>query len=198
MESVQVNGELAFLVKQAQGGAEEAFQQVCLRFAGLVKKYAFQPHLRLISEEAESQGWLAVVQCIRRYDVGCGVQFPAYVESQVKYAVWNLFKRECRRYQWEAELDGGQGEDGVARLERLADGTDIAMEVEVAFVSQELDEAIQALPERQGFVIRRTILEDEGLKAVGMELGITAQGVYNLRQRGLGRLKMLCAGIYRV
>ena len=189
--------ELTTLVKRAQAGDSQAIHDVCLRFAGLVKKYAFQPHIRLIAEEAQSQGWLAVVQGIRQYDEGCGVQFAGYLESRVKYAIWNLFKRERRRWQHEVQLDGGDNEDGLSKLDLLADKADVAGEVELKWLSQEMSAAVMLLPDKQRQVIIRTVLGDERLTAMAAELGITAQGIYNLRQRGLARLKILCAGMYR-
>lgn len=188
--------ELTELVKRAQAGDSQAVHDVCLRFTGLVKKYAFQPHIRPIADEAESQGWLAVMQGIRQYDEHCGVQFAGFIESRVKYGIWNFFKRERRRWQNEAQLDSGSDEDGLAMLDQLADGTDVAGEVEFQWLSGELMTAVTVLPDKQRMVIMRTVLGEERLTAIAGELGITTQGVYNLRQRGLARLKTLCAGMY--
>jgi len=188
--------ELLQLVNRAQAGDSQAVNEICRRFTGLVKKYAFQPHIRPIAEEAQSQGWIAVLEAIRQYDARSGVQFAGYIESRVKYGIWNLFKRERRRWQQEAQLDGGSDEDGLAMLDQLADGTDVAGEVEIRWLSRELMTAVKVLPERQRLVILRTVVGEERLTTMAVELGITAQGVYNLRQRGLARLKILCAGMY--
>jgi len=188
--------ELIKLVKRAQAGDSQAVHDICQRFTGLVKKYAFQPHIRPIAEEAQSQGWLAVVQGIRQYDDSCGVQFAGYIESQVKYGIWNLFKRERRRWQSEVQLDGNSDEDGLALLEQLADGTDVAGEIELKWLSGELMTAVTMLPAKQRMVILRTVLGEERLTTIAAELGITAQGVYNLRKRGLTRLKTRCTRMY--
>ncbi len=185
------------LVKRAQQGDEQAASDVCLRFTGLVKKYAFQPHIRPIAEEAQAQGWLAIIQGIWQYDIGGKVPFPGYLESKVKYAIWNLFKKERRRWQSEGQLEGSQEEDGLSILERVASLENVENEVELRYVSRELAGALEALPDKQQQVIWRTVLGDESLSQLALEMGITAQGVYNLRQRGLTRLKKLCAGMYR-
>jgi len=189
--------ELIELVRKAQAGDSQAVHDVCLRFTGLVKKYALQPHLNTIAQEAESQGWLAVVQGIRQFDEHWGVQFAGYMESRVKYGIWNLFKRERRRWQNEGQLDGRNDDDGLALLALLANDTDVAEEVELAWLSQELSAAIFALPAKQRLVILRTVVGEERLTTIAAELGITTQGVYNLRQRGLARLKTLCAELDR-
>ena len=188
--------ELIQLVKRAQAGDSQATHDVCQRFTGLVKKYAFQPHIRPIADEAQSQGWLSVVEGIRQYDENCGAHFAGFIESRVKYGIWNLFKRERRRWQNEAQLDGGSDEDGLAMLDQLADSTDVAGEVEFKWLSSELMTAVTALPDKQRLVILRTVLGAERLTTIAVELGITPQGVYNLRKRGLTRLKTLCTGMY--
>lgn len=190
--------ELVMLVRKAQEGDEQAVCEICERFTGLVKKYAYRPHVRLIAEEALSQGWLEVIQGIRQYDEKTGINFAGYIESRVMYGIWNLFKRERRRWENEAQLEGdGQDEDGLSTLEKLADHVDVAREVEEKWLYYELSRAVAALPDKQGKVIVRTLLDGESLTRVAAELGITPQGVYNLRQRGIGGLKKACAGMYR-
>lgn len=189
--------ELRILVKKAQAGEEEALEEICRRFGGLVKKYAFQAHVRSIAQEAEGQGWLEVMQGIRSYDEKSGVPFAGYLESRVKYGIWNLFKRERRRWEQEIQLtSGGQEEEGLSLLDKVADATDVGGEVEGQWLAQELRAAVALLPAKQRLVIGRTVLGEEGLTAVATQLGITPQGVYNLRQRGLASLKKSCAGMY--
>lgn len=190
--------ELILLVRKAQSGDRGAIAEICRRFTGLVKKYAFQSHVRLIADEALSQGWLEVVQGIQHYDEQTGVPFAGYVESRVKYGIWNLFKRERRRWEQEVQLDGGnQEEEGLSLLEQLPAATNVASEVGGKFLGKELMEAIARLPAKQGRVIVATVVDEERLTALAAEWGITPQAVYNLRQRGLTRLKKELIGIYK-
>ena len=186
------------LVRQAQAGNEQAAGVICERFTGLVKKYAYQPHVRGMAEEALSQGWVEVMEGIRQYDEKAGIQFAGYIESRVKYGIWNLFKRERRRWENEIALDGGKDEDeGLSILGQLADGADVAREVEEKWLREELLAGIKALPQKQGWVMIETVFHDESLKNMAGKLGITPQGVYNLRKRGISSLKMAWAGMYR-
>lgn len=188
--------ELSQLVKTAQAGDKQAFQEVCSRFTGLVKKQANKPHLRPIVEEATAQGWLAVVQAVKSYDTKCGVHFAGYVDSKVKFAIWNLFKKERRRWQEEVLLEGGAEDEELDAFAQLADKANVAMEVETQWLSQELMAAVAALPDKQRQVILQTVVGHSTLKNCAAELGVTIQAVFNLRQRGLKRLKTLCAGMY--
>jgi RNA polymerase sigma factor (sigma-70 family) len=190
--------DLNVLVDKAQNGDDSAMREICLRFTGLVKKYAFQRHLRLLVSEAVSEGWLAVVQAVRTYDQRCGVPFAGYVESRVKYALWNLFKRERRRWENEWLLDDGRDqEEGVGLLDTLAAKVDVAKEVEVEWLSKTLRQAISELAPRQRQAIADTLLSDQSLTATARKMGVTVQAAHKLRQRGLAHLKAACAGLYQ-
>lgn len=189
--------ELLELVNKAQMGDKTAFAAVCRRFEGLVKKHALRPHLRPVAEDAQAEAWLAVTLAVQSYDKTVGVQFAGYVESRVKYALWNMFKRERRRWQNELSFEGADnGEDGGGIIVSLTDGSDTAAQVELNLLSREIQEAIKQLPERQRLAITLTVIGDLGLAGAACHLGITAQAVHNLRKRGLARLRKLCTGMY--
>jgi RNA polymerase sigma factor (sigma-70 family) len=185
--------ELHQLVKKAQMGDKEAFQEICTRFTGLVKKYAREAHLLPIAEEAEAQGWLAIVEAVASYDEASGVHVAGYVDSKVKFAIWNLFKKERRIWQIQ-QLEGGQEE--TDSFIQLPDKADVAQEVEGRWLSLQVKAAVETLPDKQRQVIIRTVMGQETLTNVAVTLGITPQAVYNLRQRGVARLKSLCSGMY--
>ncbi len=190
--------DMAELAEQACQGDEAAFSLLCRQFTGLVKRYARQSHVRSIAEEAEAEGWLAVVKAVRTFDSKLGIPLAGYVESQVKFAVWNLFKRERRRWQRETALErlAADEEESGQWLERLPGPVDVAAEVEEHIFSGFLSGWLAKLPERQRQVIAATLLERRQLTAVAREMGITAQAVHNLRRRGLARLKAAYDGMY--
>ena len=185
--------------QEANGG--EAFTEICRRFAGLVKKYAGQAHVASIKDEALAEGWLAVVVAVSTYEPASGVQFAGYVESRVKYAVWNLFKRERRRWQQEMLFDSnGEDESGVPvpdPFDGLTSADNVAAAVEMAALAAELRQAVTSLPEKQRLAIVGTLLNKEKLSVVAAELKVSPQAVYGLRERGLARLKTHLRGMYQ-
>lgn len=179
-------------VAQSQGTGSEAFSEICRRFTGLVKKYANQPHVAGIKEEAAAEGWLAVATAVRSFDPSGGVHFAGYVESKVRYAVWNLFKRERRCWQQEVPLTGSSSEGDEAvpgYLDTLPAAQQVEAEVEAGWLAAELRQALDALPDKQRIAIVRTIVGHARLADVAAEQGISPQAVYSLRQRGLERLR---------
>ena len=187
--------DLEELVREAQQGyaGQVAFAEICRRFAGLVKKYATQPHLAGLKEEAVAEGWLAVVSAVQTYDSQSGVRFAGYVESRVKFAVWNLFKRERRRWQQELPLigkgDNQEDKQGLCLLEALAAKDDVEAVAENNFVNAAIHKAVANLPDKQRLAVTKTLLQDAHLADVAHDLGISPQAVYGLRQRALCRLR---------
>ena len=183
--------DLLELVQQSQGGDEESFTEICRRFGGLVKKHAFQPHLRPVADEAQCQGWLAVAEAVKSYDSGSGVPVAGYIESKVRFALWNLFKRERRRWQTELALEQGHDDDDEqgGLLAVIVADDDVAAMAERTELARELHAAILSLPERQRLAIVYTVLDDVALKEAACRLGVSLQAVHSLRERGLKNLR---------
>ncbi|MEN6414802.1 MAG: sigma-70 family RNA polymerase sigma factor [Veillonellales bacterium] len=189
--------ELVDLVQQAQAGDEAAFTTICRRFEGLVKKQARQPHLRTIAEDAEAEAWLAVVQAVKTYRPSVGVPVAGYIESKIKYALWNLFK--CQRRNWQREVllsDREDRKEGGLSLELIPDSRNVAQEAENHWLEREMRQAIEELPVRQRQVVVLALLGDSSLTALARQLDVTVQAVHNLKQRGLTRLKRRFSGMY--
>ncbi|WP_144351404.1 RNA polymerase sigma factor [Sporomusa termitida] len=184
------------LVIAAQAGDGAAFAEVCRRFAGLVYKYACQPAVAGIKEEAAAEGWLALAGAVQTYDLSTGIPFAGYARQQVRYAVWNLFKRERRRWQREVPLTGGDREDGeYSLLTTLAAPDNVELAAEEAAIAGAVKEALAALPDKQRLVIVATLLGDVRLTEIAARWGITPQAVYGLRQRGLTCLHKQLTGL---
>jgi len=159
--------ELQQLIEQAQQGDEHAFQEICLRFAGLVKKYGKQPHLIALGEEAEAEAWLAVVRAVKTFKPDAGVQPAGYIDSQVRYAVWNLFKRERRRWQTETAAEYGGDEEGITLLDVMATADNTELAVEWKMIAGELQAALLELPQRQSQAVILTLVQRRRLTEAG-------------------------------
>ena len=190
--------ELKDLVRKAQNGDDAAFNEICRRFEGLVRHQAFKAHLRVLGEDALAEAWLAVTEAVKSYDESSGVYFAGYVESKVKFALWNLFKRERRRCQHELPASEGEENDssGSFRLDLVAGNENIEQELERAELGEHIKTAVRSLPERQRQALVMTIFAENRLAEVGQQMGITVQAVHNLRCRALTRLKKELTGMY--
>lgn len=184
------------MVSAAQQGDAVAYDSVCRQFGGLVRKQSRQGHLAGIREEAESEAWLALAQAVKEYDSARGVPFAGYAERCVSYRLWNVFKKERRRWQTETPLEeertdeNGEG-DRLGLLDWLAASDDVAGEVQQSELRDELRQAVSYLPARQRQAVVATLIGEARLSDLAEAWGISVQAVYATRKKGLSRLRQL-------
>jgi RNA polymerase sigma factor (sigma-70 family) len=157
-------------------------------------KYARQNHLAGVFEDATAEGWLAVVEAVRKYDSSRPTNFAGYVNSCVKYAIWNFFKKNRRKWQMEipeiTNIDG----DELSFLELVpSNDPDIVSQI---IAKKEFDDQIERVKEifpklrkKHQQVIQATIIDKQKLREVAEQMGITSQAVHNLQKRGLLSLR---------
>lgn len=187
------------LVKRAQAGDMDAYTTVCLRFGNLIRKQARQAHLAPLREEAEAEGWLAVAQAVKQYREDLGIPFAGYAAQCIRYRVWNLFKRERRRWSKEVLLaeedETAEGTFPPASLASLAVPADVAAQAETALLTAAVRQVLTELPEKQRLAVVETLLHGRKLTDLAGLWGTTPQAVYNFRKRGLASLKTGLSGI---
>lgn len=187
------------LVLAAQQGNQRAFEELYTRFRGLVTAHARKGHLKIMREEALSEGLIALVEAIKTYNFAKKVRFAGYADACIRYRLWNLFKREKRRWQRESSYIIQQEEE-LKEVELADPQVDIESEVlnqiYLEALRPELSAAIAALSERQRYVIQRNVLDSASLTVIAAELGIKVQAVWNLKKRALARLKIIISGMY--
>jgi RNA polymerase sigma factor (sigma-70 family) len=194
--------DLQQLVLQAQAGDMTAYDAICRQFRGLVIKQARQGHLAGIREDVEAEGWLALAQAVQDFNPARGVPFAGYAERCVIYRIWNLFKKERRRWQTELPLtddrtDEDGGSDRLSLLESLAASDDVAGEVQRREQRDELRQALLILPERQRQAVAATVIGEERLVDLAVVWGVSIQAVHATRKKALLSLKqILVHGLY--
>lgn len=155
-----------------------------LDFAPLVQKYTWNK-----SEDVRSEAWLAVVEAKKAYDPAKGIPFAGYVKSKVKYSIWNFVRKQQTQWLHEVSIEReGDSEKGNL-IDTLPSNTNVSDEVEQRFLENKLRADIDMLPERQRFVVLKTVLCDYSQSELAAELGVTPQAIFNLRKRGLARLR---------
>jgi RNA polymerase sigma factor (sigma-70 family) len=162
-----------------------------LDFAPLVRKYTWNK-----SEDVRAEAWLAVVEATKLYDSTKGVPFAGFVKSRVKYTVWNMLRKQHRQWEHEVELESNDNNEENSLIDILPDGKNVSDEVEQIFLIEELRAAINMLPERQRVAVIKTVVCNFSQTETAATLGVTPQAIYNLRNRGLARLKKTLERMY--
>jgi RNA polymerase sigma factor (sigma-70 family) len=183
--------EQAEQVQLAQQGDEQAFAELCLSFKQVIQRYANRSHLGTLREDAAAAGQLAVVAAIQSYDAATGVPVGAYVEQQIQYALWNLFKKERKVWQHTLSYDISRtNEDGSSStwLDSIADTADLEPATTIVEVQADFRKELEAFPHRQQQVLLG-LLAGFTLTEIGSRLHISTQAVYKIKIRAQNRLK---------
>lgn len=163
-----------------------------LDFEPLVRRYTWNK-----SEDVRAEAWLAVVEATKLYDSTKGVPFAGYVKSKVKYSVWNMVRKQKRQWQYEVAIEGDSDNEENSLIDTLPSDTNVSDEVEQRFLIEELQTAINMLPERQRIAVLKTVVWNFSQTETAAALGVTPQAIFNLRNRGLARLKKAaCMNVY--
>jgi len=167
---------LAELVTAAQRGDEQALEELCSRFEPLVKRQAAFAHVRPLGDEVQGEAWLALVQAVRLYDPDSGVPAEGFIASRVRFAVWNLFKRERRRWQSEERLTQA-GDDGEEVRDWPAE-TDTAETAVGEVLGVQLTKLLTELPSGQRQMVERVYLQGMTLQQAGRLSGVSHQAAH--------------------
>lgn len=183
---------------------KEAIACLCRRYEGLVRKYARAAHLQTVAGDAESRLWVVLLEAIYAYDPAASVPVPAFFQSRIKFAQWNMFKQWRRQWQHEhfllpASDDSGGSQDSERLHNSFIAPNDPAAEA-VSSLSQsdqrkDLCQALSRLDPVLREVIRRHYGQGESLAAIGRSMGYTKQNLSYFHRRALTQLQRSMADI---
>lgn len=162
---------------------EELFKQ----FSPLIKKYAY---LYRNYEDSYSEACLLFCEAVKTFDKSKGVPFEGYAMSKIKWGKYNNAKYRNKRNAKVTLFD-----PNVDNLEEemKIDYDPYLENPEVKLVKKQditlINNAIKQLTPKQQEVVLATITNNETLIDVSRCMGITVQGVFNLRNRGLSKIK---------
>lgn len=168
----------------------------------LVRQIAGQLARRLPShvelDELVALGNLGLVEARRRYDAGRGVPFPAFAALRIRGAMLDGLRhadplsRETRarvRREEEAAPVALVHLDEAAQISEDAPPADELLGRRR--LRQALGRALEKLPPRERFVVQKYFFEEQPLKQVGAELGVTESRVCQIVGGVAQRLRAL-------
>ena len=128
------------------------------------------------------EGWIGLWQAILHFDAGRGYSFSTYAGRAIRNRVWNAVKQAERV---EAGLEAQRAGDSLVVI--LANWQQEQLR-------QALQDELSALPERLRQVIELAFGLDGrpalSLAAIGRQQGVTLERVRQIRNQGLGLLRL--------
>lgn len=128
------------------------------------------------------EGWIGLWQAILHYDPGLGYTFSSYAGKAIRNRVWQTVRRAGKSPGW---LEPQRAGDSLRAL--LASWQQEQLR-------QALQEELSCLPERLREVIELAYGWGGGaplcLAAIGRQMGLTRERVRQLRNEGLGMMRL--------
>lgn len=174
------------LIRATRRGDEDAAAELVRRYTPLVRKLAWQNHVRTVADEAEDMLWTEFAAAIHSYDETLGVPPAGWFSSRLRYALWNRFKQWRRG--WQRELFPG---DAAEYLTATAD--DAATAVLHAEKIAALRAALPRLTDRQRAVLDALYRRGLSRNETAALLGCTPQAVSDTKRRALLALRAALA-----
>lgn len=173
-------------VAAAGQGNQIYYEEVCRSFIPLAKRMASQPHIRPIYDEAYSLAMLKIAEAVREYQTKSGVSFAAFAYSKIKYAVWNLFKKERRIWQKNLSPAGDMADNWLEQIP-----AELSLEENLAAAQQVqlLRKAVSELPPLQRAIIEAIFFAGCKPGEVAAWLKLSPQSVSGYKMRALRSLR---------
>lgn len=165
---------------------EEAGVQILKDFEPLMKK-CIRIYVKDFSyyDDAMQEARLAVLQCIRRYDIGSPVPFEGYAKMGVIYSVRDF----AHRIRFNVSLDDEINEDGGTLYDILEGDMDIERDKIHSEELIELRSAFEKLPENYQDIIRKFYFEKMSLREIAGNRRCHYMTVVKLKERAVKCLR---------
>ena len=171
------------LLRAAQGGDKEAFQQLILVYYPYVKKFL----LKLSGSEQDAEDltqetFLKLIRGIRQYEPSGRASFATYLMTIAKHCYLDFLRRNrLITVDFDAlELPSGEFFEG--EIERRED-------------AEALQRAIEALPSEQALAVRLRHFEQQSLEEIAARMGVEPKTAKSRIHLGVVKLRKTLGGI---
>jgi RNA polymerase sigma factor for flagellar operon FliA len=158
---------------------------------------AMARRLPMPRDDIESAAMLGLVQAARDFDVGKGAAFNVYADRRIRGAIQDearavdVLTRDQRRAVKQGAPDAlePRHEDFSDLEERIA-GRRLTGSVEDWASARDFHRHLRYLPRRLQMIVRRHLIEEISLAAIGAEMGVTESRVCQLLGEAKERLRV--------
>ncbi len=135
------------------------------------------------------EGTVGLIEAVENYDYRRGVAFSLYAVHRIRGRILNFVKKEGGADI--ACIDGSEEQSGSRfNISELVDAAaPLPEQTERKFLAEQLQAALQRLPQKERQVISSVYLEQQEAKDVAAALALTPSHIYRLQKTGIRRIR---------
>lgn len=167
----------------------EARRMLIEAYQPLVFKQAMQFRLADNIMDIIQEGTVGLIEAVENYDYQRGVAFSLYAVHRIRGRMLNFIKKEGR-----ADLVCIDGADGLCERagvesELIDLAPSLSEQAENSLLAEQLQLALDRLPQKERLVISGVYLEQKEAKTVAEALAVSPSHIYRLQKTGIRRIR---------
>lgn len=165
---------------------DQEMTRLVKNFEPLIKK-CIRIYIRDMTyfEDAMQQGYLTIIQCVKRFDLNSEIPFPGYVKRAAIYSIRDYAKK----IKSDLSLDE-ETEEGGSLLDTLSSGDDIEKDYFKGIDSKVLKEALKTLTSEQRRVVEDYYFKNISMRDICKNKRCHYMSIVKLKDRALIKLKV--------
>ena len=167
----------------------EARRMLIEAYQPLVFKQAMQFRLADNIMDIIQEGTVGLIEAVENYDYQRGVAFSLYAVHRIRGRMLNFVKKEGRADL--ACIDGADGlcERAGVESELIDLAPSLSEQAENSLLAEQLQLALDRLPQKERLVISGVYLEQKEAKTVAEALAVSPSHIYRLQKTGIRRIR---------
>jgi len=135
------------------------------------------------------EGTVGLIEAVENYEYGRGVAFSLYAVHRIRGRILNFIKKEGGADI--ACIDGSEDQTGGRfNISELVDAAaPLPEQTENKFLTEQLQAAMQRLPQKERLVISSVYLDQQEAKDVAAALDVSPSHIYRLQKTGIRRIR---------
>ena len=144
------------------------------------------------------EGTVGLIEAVENYDHERSVAFSLYALHRIRGRMLNFLQKEGVAELTYIDRPMYNGDNVTTLGENIIDSAPaVSKQVEQNFLVDQLNHAIQRLPEKEQLVLQSVYMKGQEVKEVAETLELSATHIYRLQKRGIKRIRGMLSNLMK-
>lgn len=144
------------------------------------------------------EGTVGLIEAVENYNHERSVAFSLYALHRIRGRMLNFLQKEGGVELTYIDKPMYNGDNVTTLGENIIDlAPTVSNQVEQSFLVDQLNHAIQRLPEKEQLVLQSVYMKDQDVKEVAESLDLSTTHIYRLQKRGIKRIRGMLSNLMK-